>query len=173
MYQAGLKNITLYENKGIAFMFYDQNDLSLITDITSTGDVIAIENLQRPKLDIISEFAKSGKLYHSYKLEFLLLGLLQDNLLIIEQLTNSIYGWCALVEFYDGEKRFYPAQLFCKGSKINPSEEMSFKIELVSPVPSSKTFYNYLPDQSLNPVYRWDSTILSWDSGIYSFDCEL
>lgn len=172
MYQAGVKNITLYENKGIRFMYYNQDDLSLITDITSTGAVIAVENLQRPKLDINSNFAKSGKLYHSYKVEFNLLGLLQDNLLLINQLVDSIFGWCALIEFYDGEKRFYPAQLFCRGSEINPSEEMSFKIELVSPVPSSKTFLNYTAGQSLNPVYRWDSMILSWDSEIYTFDYE-
>jgi hypothetical protein len=170
MYQAGVKNITLYENNLIRYTHYDQLDLSLITNITSLGAVIAIENIQQPKLDVNSAFSKSGKLYHDYKVDFNFRGLLQDNLLLINQLVDSIYGWCILAEFYDGTKKFYPAQLFCRGAKINPSEAMQFAIELSSPVPSSKTFLTYLENQSTNPIYKWDSSILSFDSAIYSFD---
>lgn len=170
MYQAGVKNITLYENKTIRFRYYDLLDESLITDLTTLGAIIEIENLQRPTLDIESKFGKQGKMVHDYKISFNFLGLLTTNLNLLNQLAESIYGWCFLAEFYDGTFKFYNVPLFCRSNKINPHNEMSFSVELISAVSSSKAQLNYTAGVSLLPVYRWDSTILRFDSTIYTLD---
>lgn len=173
MYQAGVKNITLYENKGIAFRYYDQFDASQITEIVTLGEVILIENINRPRFDIDSKFTNSGRFGNSYKVEFILLGLLNDNLDLINTLANSIYGWCFLVEYYSGELMFYNLPLVCRANKIKPHDEMSFAVSLESTVASYKTHLNYTSGITGIPVYRFDTEILTFDSEIYSFDYEL
>lgn len=173
MYQAGIKNITLYENKGIDFYFWDANDLTQISNISSLGSVISIENMQRPVFDIETKLLKIGKVGHDFKLKFLLFGLTVDNYNLIEQLFNSIYGWCFLVEFYDGSFRFYNTPLFVKDEKIKPHDEMSFELNMINPVSSLEKHYEYTAGISSTPVFRFDTTLLTWDSEIYTFDYEL
>jgi hypothetical protein len=173
MYQAGVKNITLYENHGITFRYYDQYDLSKITDLQSLGSIILIENIQRPTLDIESKFSNYGRMAHSYKINFLCLGLTIDNLNLLNQIAESIYGWCFLVEFYDGTFKFYHLPIYCRSHKIKPHDEMSFEIEMNSALASIKTHLNYTAGIIGIPVYRWDSDLITFDNAIYTFDYEL
>lgn len=173
MYQAGIKNITLYENKGITFRHWDLLDISEITDLQSLGSVISIENIQRPKFNVDSKLLKSGKLGHEYSIDFFFLGMTVDNINTIKAIIESIYGWCFLVEFYDGTFKFYNTPVFCRENKIKPHDEMSFNLTLNSSVPTLKTFLKYTAGVSGIPVYRWDTTLLSFDDSIYSFDYEL
>lgn len=172
MYQAGVKNITLYENTGISFNRYDPLNLRAITDLVGGGVVIRIENLQQPTYTIKSKF-KNGKVAHDYKIEFFLLGLTLENYDIINQIKTSIYGWCFLVEFYDGTFRFYDTPVRCLESEIKPHDEMSFKLTLENIVPSTQSHLDYVPNVSTTPIYRFDTTILTWDSEIYTFDYAL
>jgi hypothetical protein len=173
MYQAGVKNITLYENKGISFRYYDLFDSSQITELVTLGDVILLENINRPKYEINSKFTNSGRLANSYKIDFILYGLLTDNINLIEQLANSIYGWCFLVELYSGEFLFYNVPVVCRANKIKPHDEMSYSVTLETTVPTFKTHLNYTAGVSGIPVYRFDTELLTFDSEIYSFDYEL
>lgn len=173
MYQAGVKSITLYENKGIRFRYYDQFDYTLITELVSLGAVIEITNVQRPKFDVTSKFTKLGRMANDYKIEFLLLGLTNSNIDLISQLSESIYGWCFLVEFYDDTFNFYNIPVYCRASKIKPHDEMSFAVTLETNVASLKTHLNYLAGVTGIVNYRFDSEILSFDSEIYTFDYEL
>jgi len=171
MYQAGIKNITLYENKGIAFRFWNPGNLYAITDLVSTGQVILIENLQRPEFEIKLKFGKSGKVLQDFSMEFLLLGLTLENYDLLGKLKTNIYGFCFLVEFYDGSTKFYNTPLFCKESDIKPHEEMSFKVKLETPVATDKNYLEYTAE--ISNYYRWDTELLTWDNEIYSFDYEL
>jgi hypothetical protein len=173
MYQAGVKKITLYENKGIAFTFYDALNSNAITNLTSTGQVIVIENEQQPTFDISLTFSKRGRLLSDYEIKHYLYGLTKENYSALQSLTTSIFGWCFLIEFYDGTYKFYDTPIYCRESKINPHQEMSFEVVLKTAVGTSKNFYDYDPDISTVPVYRFDSTLISWDSEIISFDYEL
>lgn len=173
MYQAGIKNITLYENKSISFRHYNQLDYNDITDLSSLGDVILIENISRPVMTINSRILKSGKLGFDYNLKFILQGLLQSNVSLINQLQDSIYGWCALAEFYDGSFRFYPAVLKIEDGEIKTHEEVLFNVNMNSVVPSKTSYYDYVAGVSLIPTYRFDTTLLSFDDEIYTFDYEL
>lgn len=169
MYQAGVKNITLYENTGISFNRYDPLNLRAITDLVGGGSVLLIENYQRPEYEVKLKF-KNGQLTQDYKLEFLLLGLTLDNYDLINQIKGSIYGWCFLVEFYDGTFKFYTAPVRCLESEIKPHDEMSFKLTLENVVPSIQPYYEFVPDISTTPIYRFDTTLLTWDNDIYTFD---
>lgn len=173
MYQAGVKKITLYENKGISFRYFDQYDHSQITEVVTLGQIIEIENINRPKFEIDSKFLNSGRLGSSYKIEFFLFGLLSDNIDLLNRLSNTIYGWVFMVEFYSGELLFYNVPVFCRANKIKPHDEMTFSVSLETNVPSIKTQLNFTSGISGIPVYRFDTTILSFDSEIYSFDYEL
>jgi hypothetical protein len=171
MWQAGIKKITLYENKGITFRYWNPGDLNAITDLVSTGQVISIENIQRPEFEIKLKFGKSGKVLQDFKLEFLLFGLTLDNYDILNSLKTSIYGWCFLVEFYDGTIKYYNTPLYCRESEIKPHDEMSFKATMQTTVGTDKNYLDYTA--GVPAVFRWDSEFLTWDSEIYSFDYEL
>ena len=173
MYQAGVKNITLYENKNITFNFWDPEDLNQITDINSGGQIINVENVQQPEFEIESELSKSGQIVFDYKAKFLLLGLTLDNYNLIEILTESIYGWHALVEFYDGTIKFFNVPLFMPESEIKPHDEMTFEIKIETKVPTKEKYYEFTADVSSVPIYRADTTLLTADSTIYTADYAL
>lgn len=173
MYQAGIKNITLYENKGITFNHYDPLDYSQISNIEYEGSVIEITNNQLPSLDIELTLSDNGQPGLNYNLKFYLLGLILDNYDTLFQLKTSIYGWKMLIEFYDDTYRFYDAPIFCKNSKINPQFEMAYEIEMKNPVLSLAKYYEYTPGISTVGVYRADTTILTTDSTIYTADYAL
>jgi len=173
MYQAGIKNITLYENKQISFEFYDALNIRAITNLSGLGNILTIENNQRPEFDIKFKLSDSGNVTHEYSLDFFLYGISNDNYNLLAQLKQSIYGWCFLVEFYDGTLKFYNTPLFCRESNLKPQEEMAFVVKLENKIPSTVQYLEYTPDVSSVPIYRWDSEILTFDSKIYTFDYEL
>jgi hypothetical protein len=89
MYQAGIKNITLYENKGITFRYYDPLNTAAITALESKGRVVQVLNLQHPEFDIKLKFSKSGALGSDYKVIFLLLGLTLENYEQLNEFATS------------------------------------------------------------------------------------
>lgn len=172
MYQAGIKQITLYENKGISFKYWNPLNLSAITDLASTGKSILIENISQPTFDIKLKFGNSGKVLQDFTIEFLLLGLTLENYETLNSLKTNIYGWCFLVEFYDGTQKYYHIPTFCRQSEIKPHDEMSFKVTLQTAVGTDKNYFEYSPGVPLN-VYRLDTEQISWDTEIFTFDYEL
>jgi hypothetical protein len=172
MYQAGIKNITLYENLNITFRHWNNLDYNDITDLSCLGDVILIENESRPELKINTKISKSGKVGFEYDLKFILFGLLQSNAFLIEKLTESVYGWSMLAEFYDGTFKFYPAVLKIGNGEIKTHDEMIATINMSSSVASLSNYYDLTFGVSLIPTYRFDSTLISFDDEIYTFDYE-
>jgi hypothetical protein len=116
---------------------------------------------------------RSGQMGSDFNLKFLLLELSLENYDLINKLKASIYGWCFLVEYYSGDFRFYNSPLFCKEAEIKPHKEMSFEITMASQVSSVKKYYEYTPNVSTTPVYRFDTTLITWDTDIYTLDYEL
>lgn len=170
MYQAGVKNITLYENKGVSFYFWNSQDLKQISNIENLGDIIQIENMQRPEFDIEIKMLDSGNVGFDYTVKFFLLGMTLENVSQVQNLKKSIYGWCFLVEFYDGTYKFFNTPVFCRESDIEPHNEMSYEVELTNPVPAIVPYYEYTPGISTVPVFRFDTTLLTWDTEIYTWD---
>ena len=173
MYQAGIKNITLYENVGIEFYHWNYLDDYDITSITSLGTAIQLTNENRPVFDIKMKLTDGGETGMVYDLSFILSGLIQGNFDTITRLNRSIYGWCFLVEFYDGTYKFYNTPLFTKTEEIKPHEEMTYEIKLMNPVATISRAFDYTPGISTVPVYRADTTILTADTTIYTADYAL
>ena len=172
-YQAGIKKVTLYENKSLEFVYYDPADFTKITDITSTGEIIEIENESLPDLDIKHSLGGQGLLLFDYKMEFYILDYSIPNLETIRKLKESIYGWKFLIEYYDGTERFYNVPLYCRDSSINPHKEFSNKIELKTMIPTKEGFYVLFTAGALDDVYRADTTIITADSDQISADYSL
>ncbi len=173
MYQAGIRNITLYETPEITFRHYDPLNRRYITALEGKGKVIQVLNNQRPEFEIKSKFSKSGQVVSDYKLNFLMLGFNLENDELISQIISYINGWCVLLELYDGTYKYYNTPLICRENEIKPQDEMSYKLTLETVVPAKESYYEYTPGISLNPVYRFDSTLISFDTEIYTFDYEL
>jgi len=173
MYQAGVRKITLYENTGISFNYYDANDYRKITALESLGQTIVVENMQQPDFEVKSMLSNSGEFVFDYIAKFFILGYNTENIIIINQLTTSINGWCALIEYYDNTYKFYNVPMFFQGSAIKPQKEMSFEMELQTVVATREYHFEYTPGISLVPVYRFDSTLITWDSELYTWDYEL
>ena len=174
MYQAGIKNIKLYENYGIDFYHYNPADKQDITHLEGIGSIIVIENKQQPEFKITTVLTKSGKLGFNYELKFLFFGLTLENFNIIDQLRRSKYGWCVDIELYDGTHKYFNTPLFLPGdAEINPTKEMIFEIEMKNPVAALAKPFNYTPGISELIAYRADTTILTADNAIYTADYAL
>lgn len=173
MYQAGVKKITLYENKGITYTFFDATNNENVTGLSSTGQVISIENLNRPKFEIDMQLSKSGFPVFEYSLDFILFGNSNENLNTIEKLKTSTAGWLMLVEFYALETKLYLATLHCRSAEIKPHEEMVFEVKMETMVPSLSGEYLSYTEGVFLPIYRADSTLITVDSTIITADYAL
>lgn len=173
MYQAGIKNITLYENKNIKFNFHDPDNSNNISNITTQGSVIEILNNQLPEFEIKSMLGNSGDVLYEYLVKLFILEYTLDNITLIAQIKRSIYGWCPLIEYYDGTIKFYNSPLWLNESELKPHSEMSFTCELKSRVATVVTHFDYITGISTVEVYRADTTLLTADTTIYTADYEL
>jgi hypothetical protein len=173
MQQAGIKNITLYEDNKLTFRHYNPDDYSYITQIETEGGVISVLNNQMPNYETQLFLSKGGNIVSDHTVNFFVFGLLTDNENLLRQIKGSIYGWCFLVEYYDGTFKFFNVPLKAQETKIKPHEEMSYEVELKTEAPSLKTFFNYTHDISTVPVYRADTTLITSDSTLITCDYAL
>ena len=171
--QAGIKRITLYENKDISFTFWDVNNERAITNILSAGNVISIDYNQKPEFEETVKISKSGEILFKYLLKYFILNYTTDDLLSIEMILNSIYGWCPLIEYYDGTIKFYNSILYLDETSIKQQKEMSFELELNTRVDSSEKFYEFTANVDTTPIYRADTTLLTADTTFYTADYAL
>ena len=169
MYQAGIKDIILYENTGINFKYFNPLNLRAITDLSGLGNIITIENIQQPEYSTALQL-KGGVSLAVHVVKFRILGMSDAD---INQIMTSIYGWCMLVNYYDGTSKFYNTPVFFQDSKIEPQKEMSYEVELKTAVPTSSIYYEYTAGVSTVPIYRADTTILTADNTIYTTDYAL
>ena len=170
MYQAGIKNITLIENKSVTWNHYDALDVWKISNIEYAGNVVNIDNKQFPKFEVNIRPGEFGKLNYEYSFEFFIYNYITENYDVFEKLRESIYGWLALVEFYDCTYKFYPAPIYFESIDFKPHDEMSFHIKMSSRVPTTQRYYEYTSGISTVTVYRADTTLLTADTTYYTAD---
>ena len=171
MYQAGIKQITLIENKDVDYTFYDVLDENKITDLTF-GTSILLDNVKLPKFDVKVAPNNHGKLGYEYKVEFYLLGYILENVQTLETLRCSIYGWTMLVDYYDGTKKYYPTPMYFNESKLEPQTEMSYECVVETRVPTEQTYLEYSDGETLQG-YRADTTLLTADTTLLTADYAL
>lgn len=169
MYQAGINKIELYENKGLSFYYHDLADLGKITNLVNTGEVIEIENCQRPNFEYNIITGDNRKNTFQYIIEFFIFELSLSNIEVIRKLKESIYGFKPLVYFYDGTVKFYNETLFfISDSEIKIQEAMNYTCKLETRVNSLIKHLNYYPASAL--TYKCDTTILKCDTTLYTCD---
>lgn len=173
MYQAGIKNITLIEDKAVGWTYYDPTDLYKISNLTYSAGAIVIENCQFPKFEVKVTIGDRGKLLYNYSLEFILMAYITENIDSLEQLQESIYGWIMLVEYYDGTYKLYPSPIFFNETDFKPQDEMNFFVKMKSGTPTEQRYFEYTPGISTVVAYRADTTLLTADSILYTADYSL
>lgn len=169
MQQAGVNYIELYENNGINLNYYDPFDRRNVTDISTNGDQYTIENKMQPSFDIIGVLTKNNKTGFKYIIKFYLLDLSFDELDNLAMLKESIYGWCPLVYFYDGTKKFFNTPLkFFGENELKVQESMNFEMELETPVVALERYLLFTDPADIG--YRADTTQITADSTAYTAD---
>lgn len=173
MYQAGVKQITLFERKGVSYYFYDPINVNAITDVVNSGAQIVVENYQLPTFEIEEiKITGQGKTGFDYVVKFYLLDYSSVNKATVQQIKESMHGWAVDIEFYDGTHKFFDVPFRCINAKINPNQEMAFEIELRPAVKSIVEHLDYTPGLTLYTVFTFDSTTVTFDSSIDTFDYE-
>ena len=173
MYQGGILKISLYENQNITWFHWDLSDLIQITDISTSSNIVDIENNQKPEFDYAIKLGNNGAAMFDYSMSFFLMGNEQSKLETIKMLTQSANGWCVVVYYYDGTNKFYNTPLFIDKSSIKMQKEMAYEISLKSRVPTTVSHLEYTPGVSTSGTYRADTTLLTADTTLYTADYDL
>jgi hypothetical protein len=159
--QAGVYKIVLYEDKDLSYV-YSGGD---IVQINNTSTSITLENsdCDTQELNYSFEYKRSpnNRLRYKNKITWLTLGLNDENIEQIRQIKQSIYGWIALIEFYNGLSKVIKQPLRFMNSAINNNLSNSYSIEIMNPV-----FGGRLIDASLAPAgtVTADSNTVTADS---------
>jgi len=171
MYQAGIKNITLYENKDLTFVFHDPVNLDRVSALVTSGEKIEVLNDQRPEFEFNIQSGGNRKILFNYNMSFFIYDLTLANIEIIRSIKESIYGFKPLIEFYDGSSRFYNVPLFCsEDAAMNPHQSLHFDVKLNTRVATIQSFYNYYTTDALG--FKADTTIITADTTLYTADYE-
>lgn len=169
--QAGTNNITLYENNELTFRFHDDTDRNKISALVTSGETIEIENDQRPAFNFEVLTNRNNRIMFSYELEWYIFDLTIESLEEIQTIKESIYGWCPLIEYYDGTRKFYNVPMFCPDEvPIDTQDSMAFRMKLAPRVNTTKRHYNYFTAEELG--IKADTTLITADSTLYTADYE-
>lgn len=143
MEQAGIYRVNLYETKNLILGYPELDNSNKIIGIQTDGDIINLENEQRIKFNFNPKINKNYKTSYDFELNFYQFDLTIDNILLIEQLMGSIYGWSALLIFYNYTAKFIKAPLFLEEAPINTNESHHFDLVLKNRVPSNQRLLDY------------------------------
>lgn len=167
--QAGVNKIWLYEDNGLTFYYHDLSDLNKISALTTSGETIEIDNCKEIDFSFDIIIGNNNKILFDYELKFNRWELTIDTIEEIESIKESIYGWKALILFYDETYKFYDVPLFCsEDAPIKVQESMTFQLILKNRVPTTKKHLNYETIATLG--IKADTTLVSADSTLYSAD---
>lgn len=132
--QAGIYRITLYEAKDLLFVYGSESLVSYVNSIETAGVIITLENsdCNTMDLDLSFESRRSGnnKLLYKHTITWDLLGIDKINLDKISQLKTSIYGWVALIEFYNNTAQVIENPFRFVNSSIDNNVSNHYNIEL-------------------------------------------
>lgn len=127
MEQAGVLNITFYEDKSLNIVYNASNE---IENIYTGGDEITITNDGRIKFSL-EPVKSNNKLKYNYNLEFLFWDLTLENYEQIKTIKKSIYGWKPLITFYNGDVKFIN-NLFSFVESRTENKEANFSLNMRS-----------------------------------------
>lgn len=141
--QAGIYQLNLLENKGIV---KTKNADGTITAITTQGDTLTFEtNANRPEYKNDLDPGNNNVVINEHIKNFILNSLTDDNYNIIEQLSDSIYGWIPVIEFMDNTKYIIQTPFFGSVGKVNTQQAHTFRIELEPRLKSLQELTLYTP----------------------------
>lgn len=169
--QAGIYKISLYENKDLSF---DYTGVGSITGINYGGNLIEIENSNDNTcmLSLVQtpERNSNNELRYNSTISYILYDYSVENLQVIQKLKQSIYGWIALIEFYNGDLKIINTPLRFDNSAMK-NESNSFSIELKTIIPGKKPVtYTKLDDSGTEWILEqgiWNKNGIWTSDGIW------
>jgi len=162
--QAGIRQINLYERKGLSIIYESGYYIS----VSSSGVNYTIESCQFPTYEMEFEKAENNKLRYVYKVGYSLNDLSIANINTIAQLNKSIYGYCVELVYNNGKSQllntvFKPNDTSIDG-KVNHVFNMSLENKtksLLKPIEKLLQSPNFLTVD--NDTITVDSTNISVD----------
>lgn len=129
--QAGTYRITLYENKDLQLSFDGNGD---IITIYNTGDIIELQNSNCDTSNLALSFqaqrAAGNDLKYSHTITWQEIGASDENIEKIRKLKTSIYGWIALIEFYNLESKVIVNPLRYNNSTLDNNISNHYNVSL-------------------------------------------
>ncbi len=126
--QSGVRSITLYDKDDLSFDYVTDETIENVS-----GTSIFLDNEKRP--DVSFEIKKIHReVYADLKINFVLYNI-QD----LDQFMN-IHGWCALIEFYNGDKYLYTDPLFIDITEFSTDETNKYPISMSLNRPTDNIF---------------------------------
>jgi hypothetical protein len=136
MEQAGINDITLYENNGITIT-YDEN--GEILSVSSTGDTLELDGcLNRPLFEFECEPNNNNTLNWGYLITAILEGITESNQDELERLHESIYGWIPKIELKSGKTILLNDPFFATSDDLNTSQDHVYFLEISPRTTSNK-----------------------------------
>lgn len=123
--QAGLYKLTLYEAKEIGIVYNSSGEL---VSIVNSGEILSFDTENNTEFADALESAFNNLVRNDYSIEFKLFGL--DQISIVEQLNNSIYGWVPVFEFMDTQDKALIVPFFGVSDGVKTNTSHSYKISL-------------------------------------------
>ncbi len=136
MQQAGLNNITLYENNGISITY---DSLGKISNITTTGNTIELEEcLNRPMFEFDCVPDNNNNLFWDYMITSILNDISLDTYNKLESLYQSIYGWIPKIELKSGDIILLNDPFFGESDELDTNETNTFELEIKPRIQTNK-----------------------------------
>ncbi len=134
MQQAGVNNITLYENKGLKTLYNIEGN---IESITTTGQTLTINNYSQIKFKIEPQRDRNNTLVYNYILDYLLYDLTIVNINQVLDIKRSIYGFMPEIYYNNGDRVFINIPLIFEKNET-PNNSNHFKISIQNRIPTKQ-----------------------------------
>lgn len=140
--QAGIYNLSLYENKDVVLTYSGDN----ITAISNSGDILTFNtDYNDPKFSNDLKEGNNNVVINDYTIEFHIETLDQSNFDTIESLQSSIYGWIPVIEFMDGQKYIINVEFKPEVGDLDSQNSHTFPIEMKPAIETIEELQPYTP----------------------------
>lgn len=134
--QAGVYKVDLIENNNISATYSGDN----ITSISGSGATINLLNDQEITFKFSPIRGKNNKIQYKYELGFKDYDLSIENINLMNQIRQSIYGWIAKIEFYNKEIKIVNTPLKFVNSNLNNAVSNHYQTLIQNTIIGSRMF---------------------------------
>ncbi len=127
--QAGIENIELIEDKELILTYNIDDE---VVYVSSSGQTINIDN--EDEVEFTEELIRNqnNRLAYKFNISYKEYGITEINNQLIQDIISSIYGWIAILNYYNGTKKVIVQPIRFSESDIDNNTSAHFNITLTN-----------------------------------------